>query len=813
MNRFNRAIAGLLLLLAGPQLWAQPSLHNSYWNIHFRQDGTMSRLLTLSHGTWDSVSLAKNDHSGVSWYVNQNGVRQPIRLARYAQNAYDGNFKGIRVGLRYGLNDDKLIIKAVATNTTGQVFRPEKLGLDMGISHYMSAYPQWDAIYFPTMLRCEKTHFWGYMMSPDGRLLGLASPDPVASWSLNYNFGYGDRQVFFWGHRIYSMNLDLLNTAPLPDRHPQDLTRLAPGETRRWTIVLVAVSAPNRVQPVLSRICQAPMIQLKQTTLEPGKTFTIFADHNQGHALRVFSPSGRTWRLRPIRSWADRDEFLFDPGTVAGVYTLVATSHHRITEAKVTIRKPWGWYLRAARDAALQDTQKASYNCESWYGFYSAYLAQQYYPDRRKRQQTDERFGKVIGLMYDTVAGRPLAMTNASRIQNTSTTIGILVDKYRAEGQGSDLILAKKLADRVILQAQSTDGAYRNGKTHYTSVIYIAKSILELAAAEKERGRTDTAWYAAYLRHLRSAKKAVDQLMLGIGAIATEGESTFEDGMVSCTALQIADFALLQDDPKDRARYAQMAEAYLTAHRCLTQLIVPDSRQRNGTLRFWEAQYDVMMGDNMMSSPHGWSAWRAYATYYLYLLTGKEDYLLQTMNAVGTCVQMIDARTGHLRWAFVVDPYVNTVQSCENFPNTGADTYNANQFKAQEGRTRPRIIGEEFVDMVAGWFHANSSDNDVHEIFKCMEEVALGKAYIFERADGGLLAYNCRVVKKGDRLSVTSVDDRLSRIHLNLKNRYILKIAGWPQQTSGPGMTWVSKNKADPVLKKQPAHPRKESTS
>jgi len=75
------------------------------------------------------------------------------------------------------------------------------------------------------------------------------------------------------------------------------------------------------------------------------------------------------------------------------------------------------------------------------------------------------------------------------------------------------------------------------------------------------------------------------------------------------------------------------------------------------------------------------------------------------------------------------------------------------------------------------------------------------------------LAYNCRVVKKGDRLSVTSVDDRLSRIHLNLKNRYILKIAGWPQQTSGPGMTWVSKNKADPVLKKQPAHPRKESTS
>ena len=39
-------------------------------------------------------------------------------------------------------------------------------------------------------------------------------------------------------------------------------------------------------------------------------------------------------------------------------------------------------------------------------------------------------------------------------------------------------------------------------------------------------------------------------------------------------------------------------------------------------MRYWEAQYDVHMLPNMISSPHGWSAWRAYATYYAYLLTG-----------------------------------------------------------------------------------------------------------------------------------------------------------------------------------------------
>ena len=232
------------------------------------------------------------------------------------------------------------------------------------------------------------------------------------------------------------------------------------------------------------------------------------------------------------------------------------------------------------------------------------------------------------------------------------------------------------------------------------------------------------------------------------------------------------------------------------------RLIIPDSRQRNGTLRFWEAQYDVMLGDNMISSPHGWSAWRPYATYYLYLLTGKKDYLLQTMNALGACVQTIDAGTGHLRWAFVVDPYVPTVQSSENFPNTGVDSYNANQFKAQEGRNRPRVIGEAYVDMVSGWFHANSSDNDVHEIFKCMDEVVLGNAYILEEADGGILAYNCRVVKKGSRLYVTSGDDSLVQVHLNLKNYHTVAIAGWQQRTSvWPGRTWLHKTETAGALK------------
>ena len=68
---------------------------------------------------------------------------------------------------------------------------------------------------------------------------------------------------------------------------------------------------------------------------------------------------------------------------------------------------------------------------------------------------------------------------------------------------------------------------------------------------------------------------------------------------------------------------------------------------------------------NMLSSPHGWSAWRAYATYYAYLLTGEERWIRETFDAATAFAALIDHKTGDLNWAFVVDPFVQAVQVCE----------------------------------------------------------------------------------------------------------------------------------------------------
>ena len=76
------------------------------------------------------------------------------------------------------------------------------------------------------------------------------------------------------------------------------------------------------------------------------------------------------------------------------------------------------------------------------------------------------------------------------------------------------------------------------------------------------------------------------------------------------------------------------------------------------SLRYWEAQYDILSFPDMMNSPHGWSAWRIYGLRNLYLLTGEYSYLQQMVNAIGTCIQLFDPPTARLNWAFVCDPYI-----------------------------------------------------------------------------------------------------------------------------------------------------------
>lgn len=156
------------------------------------------------------------------------------------------------------------------------------------------------------------------------------------------------------------------------------------------------------------------------------------------------------------------------------------------------------------------------------------------------------------------------------------------MERYRITGDIQDLERAAKLCD-FILATQQPDGAYRSGRTHYTCVIYPAKSIMEVMMAEQELARTSPVWKERFERHRDSVRKAVDELALHLDNIETEGEMTFEDGMISCSYTQLAAWARHFAQPEERAKYIAAAEKLVEKHRCLSQLVQPDSRMNNSS--------------------------------------------------------------------------------------------------------------------------------------------------------------------------------------------------------------------------------------
>ena len=730
-------------------------------------------LMASAQCLFDSASCRPD-----AFYVNMGG-RDSVAVWQTADRKYYASLYGVTCEMTLRDSSGCRIMDICLTNTAGVPFQPVKAGLKLGVDTWMDRYPEWLDKFFPTLLFCEKTHFYGYFQSPSGKMLGIASPDPVASWSLDYNLGYPEPEPYwFWGHRIGAVNIDLMNALPLPERHPRNLWTLAPGESRHWRLYGIPFDSDDireTFEETMSRVAGIPMIRMERTSYSSGETAvweSVIGGKSEIHSLELGGP---------------------------GLYPVEASSGGRTATAIAGVHPSWEWTMRKARENVLTARQKATSHVESWYGFHSGFLAARYFPDDSLDQAVNVRFEHIMNLLYGPDRSEPLYY--AWRIQNTASTTGMFTDRFEAFGNEEDLETAERLADWMIGSSQTENGAYMNGRTVYTSVIYVAKSVLELALAEKRHAEAlaeaagMTAghcpedilrWKESAYRHFGSAKRAIDQLVSAHGDFHTEGEMTFEDGMVSCSALQMGQLAVLLDEfagtdadgfvwnIRSRAEADSLRRLYvremlslLASHDCLTQLRIPDVRRRGGTLRFWEAQYDVDMMPNMVSSPHGWSAWRAYATYYAWLLTQDERWLAETFDAAGAFSMLLDQDSGVLRWAFVVDPYVRAKQIDRPLPGADFDAVSLGNAHPDMYGFRNITAGEGYVQMVSSWQPSNTCDNDVHEVFKFIAEAVLTNAFVVLRADGSIGTYNCSAERRGRCLYVAPSESQITHLYVS----------------------------------------------
>src|ERR1700684_130753 len=228
-------------------------------------DGTIRAMEVKSASEWEAVEFRHGPFAGPAW--------AGVKMQRHEGSAssFVAAVDGVRYSLGYKIDGKRLAIVAGLQNEAQTEYAPKAATLVLGIDSEMLSYPKWNYRYFPTLLRCEKSHFWGYFMTPYGRILTVGSPDPIASYIMNYEkSSWGDG-----GHLINTCSLDLMHTLPLPPRHPQDLTSLKAGEERTWTIYLQPVGSLEEIKPLLAASVSAPMINMDRYTLAEGESSNL----------------------------------------------------------------------------------------------------------------------------------------------------------------------------------------------------------------------------------------------------------------------------------------------------------------------------------------------------------------------------------------------------------------------------------------------------------------------------------------------------------------------------------------------------------
>jgi hypothetical protein len=570
------------------------------------ESGYITSLEFRRNDKWKAVPFRNDQYAGPSW----KGVS--LHLADAGKLQFEGQAGDIHYSLRYASIEDQLTVIVGIHNAGKEVFSPVRASVTLGIDSRMTDSAQWNDQYYPTLLRCEPTHFWGYFMTPNGSILGVSSPDPVGSYSFDY----------LGGNYLCTAALDLLQQPPVPDHHPVYLS-IAPGETRTWRVALQSIDDFDAVPRMLAKTCQAPMIGLGVYSVEPKQSVHIRIDSPAPLlTLEVINPDGvkTSPESRPETSVNSSLSSVitasFDKTDSFGRYIVrVEDRNGKRSEGSFYVHPPWSWYMKKVGSEAIKHTPRAdkspghsldAYSCETHYGLLAFYMARRYFPDNKMDTLEDRILEKVAARLYQRKDSLRFSK-NPERIQNGAFMADVYLERYLSTGDMASLETAVEYVE-YLLSRQSEQGFYGGyNMSPYTAVIYPAKTIMGLMAFERKLGLTDLKWQARYKRHWASVHRAMDDLLSRGLNMPTEGGVWFEDGAISCSALQLAMFALIQTDEKERKKYLDGAKLFFDAHRCLTRLHDTDCRSRGATQRFWEARFDIRAGQQMVLSPHGFA--------------------------------------------------------------------------------------------------------------------------------------------------------------------------------------------------------------
>ncbi len=688
-----------------------------------------------------------SDEGDVSYSFHDNDWRMGVHLEMQT-NVLDLNTS-------VHVSDDYLEIIVEAINPGVEPALCKRLRFLSGLDMLMLQYPDYLNKFMPTALRTENDHFWSLFGTPSGKWLALVSPDTVESFEIIYDDRFASVRrgiVKSGGHQIMTVALDLICAEdPRPQRMGESLNVFEPGEKRIWRLRYIPLKRPDDIGIAVVRYSHAPYLQWQRSGAKPGcaaigKLF-IPADEQFDTEMR--------WGARDLQLCASgRQRLLNDVDEIPFVMEFPKGHDLRGKDAEFIMRAAgkalsasayffddWTSYVHcAASVASRRHPPEATKVCEASMPMFSLLAAQRIAPTEPRKQLI---LGFLENELFQAVyspEGEP--RMNPDRIQNHSCTIDLCREAWHAGLGETWLQKAMNLAE-VLFKCQGNDGGFyaHGGSQHYTCVIYIAKSLLDLAetlvsAATTASTQTQANRYIDFSKRLQiSVSHALDDLLSRGEDIGTEGAPCYEDGAIACAALQLAQWSMKTGDP----RYARLSEKLMQGHACL-EWKSPQAVANGATIRFWESFWAVGW-NNCLNTPHGWSAWTGLAWHNLYLATGNPDYLDRFISNLCACLHLVNTRQGDL--FFCYSPQMNVLNASNRM-----------------------IVGESFLPFAQPG-EMEEGGSETHEVIKLLTETVLSNAYLYWR-DGRWQAFNISLLSSEDgRLKPYSDGQSIKNIYLN----------------------------------------------
>lgn len=118
-------------------------------------------------------------------------------------------------------------------------------------------------------------------------------------------------------------------------------------------------------------------------------------------------PDGRTESLPAT----DENRLVTPPLREKGLYRITITAGGKQSEVSLYVRNPWSWYLTQARNSVAEHPPFFSASCETFYGYYPAFLAARHFPDPVRDKALEERFSGLLPQLIDS-RGHPQEQAN-----------------------------------------------------------------------------------------------------------------------------------------------------------------------------------------------------------------------------------------------------------------------------------------------------------------------------------------------------------------------------------------------------------------